>query len=153
MVNDRQIYDFLKNGGKITHCPTIRNNVDRKKINRKREPRGEEIKLNSEICKLCPKKCKDEMCYPLTWINGNEPSQEILLSDVKNSQFLTKDYKEVINELAENEQHQIELEDIFAIDNIRQRGIAILIHIGHFTKSEVAGFMRITPQHLRRIAK
>ena len=150
------IKTYIKRGGKITYCPVINSTIDRVKVNKRREPRNKDAKIiNENICKLCPNKYKcREICIPLSWINGFESTKEKLLSDVKYQQILIQDYKEVINELAEDQEHnKIDLQRIFDISNPKKRAIAILIYIGKYKKKEIAKYFHLSVSQICRIIK
>jgi DNA-directed RNA polymerase specialized sigma24 family protein len=156
LTTEKEIADFISSGGKITQCPTISNNSDRKRINKKRKKKETDESINDEVCSGCinqKNSCKG-LCNPLIWVNGVEGTKEVLLSDLKNQQYLTKDYKEVISELAEDiEFDRIEIEQVFNIENPRQRAIAILLCIGKFNKADIAKFMNLSVSQIYRLSK
>ena len=92
---------YIANGGKVTICPAIER---KSKVKRKPVP----VKIDEPLCNECPNKktCK-HLCPPMTWINGNSPTKEILLSEICEKDLEYKDYNKDLAELIEDRQSRI----------------------------------------------
>jgi hypothetical protein len=125
-------------------------------------------KYRDDVCRLS--KCVNvDVCLGLCGflkdcINGNSSSKEILLSNLRNANNREfEDYKQELNELAEN--RSIKNESIFErmtelTDNMesisfysrRKIAIVILLSLG-FIKNDIAGFFHISLRHIFRLTK
>lgn len=157
-MKNYDIDQFIKNGGKITQCPTVNNNQDRKKINKNREKENN-FKINSAICNGCKNNFKNNRtkklhckgtCNPLLWINGTEETQEQFYDDLKHKPPESANYNQTLSELINNQIYLSENEP--EIKDVRKRAISALLKEG-LSNTEIARFMKITVKHLRRISK
>jgi hypothetical protein len=162
MISDKMLDNYFKSGKKITQCPTINNQDDRVKTNKSREPRDQQPRINSSICDNCinnketkrKRKACIGICNPLLWINGNADTQEVLISDLHDINQEYKDYKEVINEIAEDiELKKAHLKKIFDIEDERKRAMAILIYVGKFDKAQIAKYFHLSASQIYRLTK
>jgi putative NADPH-quinone reductase len=124
-------------------------------------------KYRDDVCRIG--KCVNQdtcvgLCPALKYVNGKSQSKEVLLSNLinpDNKEF--RDYKEAINELAEN--RSIKYESIFErmtelTDNMesisfysrRKIAIVILLSLG-FIKNDIAGFFHISLRQIFRLTK
>jgi hypothetical protein len=150
--------DYLKNGGKITQCPTINGNADRKKVNKTRKKGEVEYKINSKICEGCinnrgtrkKRKACQGMCNPLIWINGTEETKEQFFDDLKSKPPESANYNETLSELINNQIYRGENEP--EIKDARKKAIYAMIKEG-LDNHQIARLMKITVKHLRRISK
>jgi hypothetical protein len=62
---------------------------------------------DDEICPDCANVnvCRTP-CRPITWINGKTASKEPLLSDLSDTIYYERDYKDVLAEMIDNEQEK-----------------------------------------------
>jgi hypothetical protein len=163
MGNEQAINMYIQNGGKITQCPTVNNSDDRTKINKHRPQRETPEGMNNTICDQCinnidtkkrRRACRG-LCNPLLWINGQQETQEILISDLHDINAKEyKDYKDIINELAEDiELKRADIKRIFDIEDDRNKIVALSIYVLKLTKREVAKAMHLSKRQISRIMK
>lgn len=96
---------------------------------------------NREISCITP-------CAPLKWINGNTPSKEVLLSELKNKPPEYVDYNITLAELINN--NEPTFDKVINIPNIRQRAIAAMILV-HISRNDIANLLSMSYRQLLRI--
>ena len=106
-------------------------------------------KVDDPLCNECPNKktCK-HLCPPMTWINGNSPTKEILLSEICEKDLEYKDYNKDLAELIEDRQSRIN--SAIGIENVRRRSIAILLLAG-ISQKDIATLFSMSYRQINRI--
>lgn len=124
------------------------------------------MKYRDDVCRLG--KCKNHpcnnLCAPLIFVNGKSKSKEVLLSNLISPEKIElRDYKEALNELAENQETRNEVtfermreltEGLEEIPFYQQRKIAItiLLSLG-FTKNIIQRICRLSTTRLWEILR
>lgn len=109
--------------------------------------------MKIQSCLECPARSKCvKLCKKMErYVNGNAPLKEPLLRDIIGDQTevsSNRDYKAVLNDLAEDRQERIEY--ALSIPNVRDRAIAALIMVG-ITRKEISDMFFVSYRHLSRI--
>jgi hypothetical protein len=132
----------------------LKNDLWRPKPEDKHKSKIKVKKIDDELCQGCPNNDKEEpackgLCPPMTWINGNVASKEVLLTDINTREMEYRDYKDDLIEMIEHRQNRID--SAKGIIGIKYRAIAILLLAG-ITQKDISELFCMSYRQINRIS-
>jgi len=115
------------------------------------------MKLKDTVCEFCMVKsfCSKsrDKCAPLSWVNGDVPRHEKLVSELKNVHEMEYvDSNDILSERIEDcrERGNNQLVDILCISEPSKRAAALFLWAG-FSREQTASMLHFSNRHVNRL--